>query len=370
MPNPALLEVADEVLIAGTIHAYSRIFGAQLGEQVNSTLSAKASPSWFATLRQDRKAANLVAYDDYRDPRFLLKEALDDEGIVHYGIENFDKEWKVVAATLRRKLNAWFHGSLEPNLATFIQLVEGLRFLAERSKLPIANDLMANVNRARALQAGDYVSRKPATVPEVASDEKEFAERLKAKKEEITKRPPIGSEWLGSKGTRKIVISKVLRDVTENGVSIKSQLGPDPDEVVTSWLRYYPKGGEAKVADDGAVMGYSMGQAYLIGWLNAEKGEPSSEAKGFALPYEYIFTGSDVRDVVSGKLLSTDATERIDSLLTELGRSLVGGDFLSITAYGEILADYPQGGSKVLAVAHKNIWFKGHLASGSAESVA
>lgn len=361
MPNPALLEVADEVLIAGTIHAYSRIFGTQLGEQVNETLSAKASPSWFATLRQDRKAANLVAYDDYRDPRFLLKEALDDEGIVHYGIENFDQEWKVVAATLRRKLNAWFHGSLEPNLATFIQLVEGLRFLADRSRLPIANDLMANVNRARAIQAGDYVSRKAAPVPDVAPDDKEFAERLKAKKQEIIKRPPIGSEWLGPKGTRRIVISKVLRDVTENGVSIKSQLGPDPDEVVTSWLRYYPKGGEAKVADDGAVMGYSMGQAYLIGWLNVEKNETSNEVKGFALPYEYIFTGSDVRDLVSGKLLSTDTSEPVNGLFESLKSALAEGDFLAITPYGEILKQNESAEPEIVGVAHKNIWFRGHL---------
>jgi hypothetical protein len=361
MSNPALLEVADEVLIAGTIHAYSRIFGAQLGDQVNETLSAKASPSWFATLRQDRKAANLVAYDDYRDPRFLLKEALDDEGIVHYGIENFDQDWKVVAAALRRKLNAWFHGSLEPNLETFVILADGLRYLADRSKLPIANDLMANVNRARAIQAGDYVSRKPAPVPEVASDHKEFAERLKAKKEEIIKRPPIGSEWLGSKGTRKIVISKVLRDVTENGVSIKSQLGPDPDEVVTSWLRYYPKGGEAKVADDGAVMGYSMGQAYLIGWLDIEKNATSGAVRGFELPYEYIFTGSDVRDVVSGKLLSTDATEPVTALIESLKSALSAGDFLTITPYGEILKPNESAEPGIAGVAHKNIWFKGHL---------
>ncbi len=361
MSNPALLEVPDEVLIAGTIHAYARIFGAQLGEQVNETLSAKASPSWFATLRQDRKAANLVAYDDYRDPRFLLKEALDDEGIVHYGIENFDKEWKIVAATLRRKLNAWFHGSLEPNLATFIQLVEGFRFLADRSKLPIANDLMANVNRARAIQSGDYVSRKAAPVSDVAPDDKEFAQRLMAKKEEIIKRPPIGSEWLGPKGNRRIVISKVLRDVTENGASIKSQLGPDPDEVVTSWLRYYPKGGEAKVADDGAVMGYSMGQAYLIGWLSVEKNETSNEVKGFALPFEYIFTGSDVRDIVSGKLLSTDATEPVTELIASLKSAFAEGDFLTITPYGEILKQNDSAEPEVVCVAHKNIWFEGHL---------
>ena len=131
MPNPALIETADEVTIAGTIHAYARIFGSELGEQVNTKLVTNASPNWFSTLKQARKAANLVTYDDYRDPRFLLKEAMDDEGLVHYGIQNFDSNWKVVAATLRRKLNAWFHGSLEPSLTTFLELVEGMRFLAE-----------------------------------------------------------------------------------------------------------------------------------------------------------------------------------------------------------------------------------------------
>lgn len=361
MPNPALIETADEVSIAGTIHAYARIFGTELGEQVNKKLSQNASPNWFSTLKQDRKAANLVTYDDYRDPRFLLKEAMDDEGIVHFGIPNFDSEWKLLAATLRRKLNAWFHGSLEPNLETFVQLVEGFRFLAERSKLPIAADLMSNVNRARAIQAGLYIPNVTSELPNASPEDKEFAERLKKKKEEIVKRPPVGSEWLGAKGTRKIVISKVLRDVTENGVSIKSQLGDDPDEVITSWLRYYPKGGEAKVADDGAVMGYRMGQAYLIGWLNNSVAEDHSSIRGFALPYEYIFTGSDVRDLVSGKLLSSDAIESTTHLFGVLNSALAEGDFLSITPYGEILKLGESKESEVLAIAHKDIWFRGHL---------
>lgn len=361
MPNPGLIEAEDEVVIAGTIHSYARIFGSELGEQVNAKLSQKGSPAWFATLRQSRKDAGLVVYDDYRDPRFLLKEALDDDGIVHFGINNFDPEWKLVAAKLRRKLNSWFHGSLEPNLDTLLQLLEGMRFLAEKSNLPVASNILANVNRARAIEAGIYKPARPAANPEVTEEDKAFAEKLKSKKDEIIKRPPVGSEWLGAKGTRKIVISKVLHDVTENGVSIKNQLGDDPDEVVKSWLRYYPNGGEAKVADDGAVMGYSRGQAYLIGWLNAEQELASSDLKGFALPYEYIFTGNDVRDVVSGKLLSASALESTTQLLAKIKDVSLEGDFLSITPYGEILRQDEASEPLIVAVAHKNIWFSGHL---------
>lgn len=361
MPNPALIETADEVTIAGTIHAYARIFGSELGEQVNTKLFTNASPNWFSTLKQARKAANLVTYDDYRDPRFLLKEAMDDEGLVHYGILNFDSNWKVVAATLRRKLNAWFHGSLEPSLTTFLELVEGMRFLAEQSKLPVAQDLVANVNRARAIQSGAYSASAGAEEPVVTKEDKDFAEKLKAKKKAIEKRPPVGSEWLGSKGTRKIVISKILHDVTENGISIKSQLGSDPDEVITSWLRYYPLGGEAKVADDGAVMGYKKGQAYLIGWLTSPETESVTEVKGFALPYEYIFTGADVRDIVSGKLLSQNTLESTAPLLGALANKLTEGEFLSITAYGEILKQSDSLETEIIAQVHKNIWFVGHL---------
>lgn len=357
-----LLESADEIAIAGTIHYFSRKFGFELGEQVDVKLKTHASPNWFQTLKQARQDAGFPTYDDVHDPRFLLKECLDENGIVHFGISGFDSEWKLNAATLRRKLNAWFHGSLEPTLTTFIQVVGLFSVLAAESHLPISSNLLEALNRARAIDSGIYKPKKESSNWPQNSDDAEFAKRLRDKKAAIQKRPPVGSEWTGSKGTRKIVISKTLNDVTEQGISIKSQLGSDPDAVIKSWLRYYPLGGEAKVAEDGAVMGFRFGQAYLIGWLGQEQQNVMDRnVQGFVLPFDYIFTGDDVRDLSSGKLLSVDATEDPARVINELAQHVQEGEFFAATPYGELIQDRDQEKSILLAHVHKDIWFKGHL---------
>lgn len=357
----------NEITIAGTIHYFARQFGVELGEQVNSHLIENASPSWFATLKADRRAAGLPTYDDFKDSRFLLKEALDTDGIVHFGVQGFDNEWRIIATPLRRKLNAWFHGSLEPSLSTFLQLTEGLRFLAERSGLPVYKQLVASVNKARQIEAGSFKEAIAETLPTPTPSDAEFAAKLAEKQAEIVKRPPVGAEWLGSKGTRKIVISKIMNDVTENGASIRAKLGSNPQEVIDSWLRYYPNGGEAKVADDGAVMGFRLGQAYLIGWLSQDPilsqapNQNQSTVLGFALPYEYIFTHNDVRELSSGKLLSVDAVEDPKRVIEALGVALEEGEFFSATAYGELISQAEFEENKLITTVHKNIWFKGHL---------
>ncbi len=357
-----LLESDDEIAIAGTIHYFARKFGFELGEQVDLKLKTNASLNWFQTLKQARQDAGFPTYDDVHDPRFLLKECLDDKGIVHFGITGFGPEWKLNAATLRRKLNSWFHGSLEPTLTTFVQIVGLFRVLAAGSNLPISSDLLEALNRARAINSGIYEPKKESSNWPQNSDDAEFVTRLKEKKAAIQKRPPVGSEWTGTKGTRKIVISKILNDVTEQGISIKSQLGSDPDEVIKSWLRYYPLGGEAKVAEDGAVMGFKLGQAYLIGWLGQEPpNDGDRNVQGFALPFEYIFTGVDVRELTSGKLLSVDATENPAAVIKELAQQIHEGEFFGATAYGELFHERDQEEPILLARVHRDIWFKGHL---------
>jgi hypothetical protein len=362
MSSFGLLIAEDEVAIAGTIHAFARMFGSELGEKVNAVLTERASPNWFRTLTQARKEAAQVVYEDFRDPRFLLKESLDDEGIIHLAIPNFDSDWKVAASALRRKLNSWSHGSLDANLDTFLQITQGLLFLSERSGLSIAENLKVSVNRARAIQAGLFVPEDAKPEIQLTIQDEQFVANLKSKRAEISKRPPVGSEWQGEKGTRKIIISKQLHDVTEDGVSIKDQLGTDPDAVIESWLRYYPIGGEAKVAQDGAVMGFRKGQAYLIGWLGDPAPTRSTNSlMGFALPYEYLFIQNDVRDLTSGRLLSIEATENTSELVQELGKHLKDGDFLSATAYGELFVETEGFDPQILTTVHKNIWFKGHL---------
>lgn len=351
-----LLESADEVTIAGSIYSIVRTFGHELGEIVNQTLGAKAA-DWFTVLKQVRRVQNQPTYDDFHDLRFLLKEAATGDGIVELGIPNFDSDWKQASLKLRRTLNSWSHNSLEPSLATFTTLIGGLSELAHRSKMAIASDFEAALQRAELIRQGKY-SRAIATASSSQSETNAIVAKVRA----IEARPPIGSEWVGQPGNRKIRISRQLGDVTENGLSIRGQLGSDPGRVIEEWLRYFPepKGGEARVSDDGAVMAYKRGQAYLIGWLG-EQPKTESHLQGFALPFEYIFTGEDVRDLLTGSLLSKVAREKPKQLLATLSQNLREGDFFNVTPYGEIFVDGDLGEQRILAKAHKGIWFPGHL---------
>ena len=353
----ALPERNSDIAIAGSIYSIVRAFGHDLGEIVNSNLSSKA-PDWFTVLRQARRAQNQPTYDDFHDLRFLLKEAATGDGIVELGIPHFDLAWKQASVKLRRLLNSWSHNSLEPNLDTFSTLIGGLADLAERSKMTIAADLAAALERAELLRAGKYMPAANRSPDPDLPETKAIVDKARA----IEARPPIGSEWVGSPGTRKIRISRQMMDVTENGVSIRNQLGSNPEHVIEEWLRYFPQpnGGEARVADDGAVMAYKRGQAYLIGWLG-EKPEAPAKLQGFALPFEYIFTGEDVRDLLTGAVLSKVAREKPNKLLVTLGESLHKDDLFNVTAYGEVFVDGDLGEQRILATVHKDIWFPGHL---------
>lgn len=352
-----LLESADEVAIAGSIYSIVRTVGQAFGETVDTYLSAK-EPRWFAILKQVRRDQKLPTYDDFHDLRFILKESVAGDGVVELGIPHFDDLWRQEAIRIRRLLNSWSHNSLEPNLATFRELVGGLCDLAQRSGLSIADDLRRAVDRAIAIDSGKFATKNAVQLVESLPE----VEKLKAKRRAIEARPPVGSEWVGELGKRKIFVSRQLQDVTENGVSIKTQLGNDPVTTLQDWLRYFPepKGGEARVADDGAVMAFKRGQAYLIGWLGDEPPRASA-LQGFALPHEYMFTGSDVRDLVSGRLLSAVAREKSKRLISDLASSLESGAFFRATAYGELFVDRDFGDQQILASVNKDTWFPSHL---------
>jgi len=355
-----LLEDDSSIAIAGTIHFLAAEFGNQLGDQVNAKLSPML-PNWFTLLKAERLRQGQPAYDSFRDTRFLLKEALAEAGVVDKAIVAFGTEWRDTAIYLRNRLNLWFHNSLAPNLVSFEQIVGSLAKLAALSQLDLAQNLADSLERAKAIASGEYVQAKPSATLVTTAADKMFFDELAKKQAEIVKRPPVGSPWLGAKATRNIKISKSLKDVTENGVSIKSLLGTNAEDVVTEWLRYYPRGGDARIAEDGAVMGHNKGQWYLIGYISNTPTKPKQQLQGFALPYEYIFTGNDVRDLMSNKLLSNDAKDDVRSLLASLKTSLSEGDLFNATAYGEIFVQGEDGETQVIGHVNKDTWFKGHL---------
>lgn len=366
MNGKLLLTSNSEVQIAGLYFQAVRDFGRDLGVLVDAKFKSKNASDWFEIVKKARLAENAPVYDDPFDPRFLIKEAIIPNSPVALAIPGFSPQWRENAFTLRGLMNKWSHFSVAPTMANLLSVFERIHIAASLSKMNLADELTEAIERLKSALLGEFdfdatTSTNASLVREIADGEvKEYADRLASKIQEIEKRPPVGSIWTGAKGTRKIVINKALRDVTENGVSIRSSLGPDADAVVSQWLRYYPMGGEAKVAPDGAVMGFRQGTPYLIGWIGIQQ-EEETLPKGFFLDHDFEFTGTDVRDVQSGELLSKTAREPIDWLLDELAKAVPIGSVFNVTTYGQIVFEDFSGEFRKVANVHKDIWFPGQL---------
>lgn len=358
-----LLTSASEVEIAGVYFSSVKHFGLSLGGAIDKVFVSKGVPDWFQIIREARlKEQRSAVYDDQNDPRFLLKEAVIPNSPLPLAIQGFDSAWKDKAYKLRDQINKWSHFSTSPSISNLISVFESMLFISSLSALDVRVELEASLERMKAIGSGTWsppTTQSPPTIP-ADQDAKKYADDLAKKIAAIEKRPPVGSPWTGERGTRKIVINKALRDVTENGVSIRQSLGPNSDEIVSKWLRYYPAGGEAKVAPDGAVMGFKKGTPYLIGWLG---GAPSSEPEptGFYLDHDFEFLGTDVRDIQSRELLSVMASEPIGWLLDELAQKIPIGSVFNVTNYGHVVFENANGEEVRISEVHKDVWFPGQL---------
>lgn len=358
-----LLTSDSEVEIAGVYFASVKHFGMSLGGAIDKVFVSKGAPDWFQLIREARlKEQRSAVYDDPNDPRFLLKEAVIPNSPLTLAIHGYDSSWKDKAFKLRNQINKWSHFSTSPTIPNLISVFESMLFIATSSGLDIHNDLEKGLQRMKAILLGQW---QPTSLPGPSvldSDEeaRKYADELAKKVAAIEKRPPIGSPWTGDKGTRKIVINKALRDVTENGISIRQSLGPNAEEIVSKWLRYFPAGGEAKVAPDGAVMGFKKGTPYLIGWLG-ESPASEPEPTGFYLDHDFEYLGTDIRDIQSQELLSVMAIEPIGWLLDELAQKIPIGSVFNVTNYGHVVFENANGEEIRISVVHKDVWFPGQL---------
>lgn len=361
--NFPLLSSNSEVEIAGVYFASVKFFGASLGKAVDQEFRRKGAADWFQIIRKVRQEEQKSAvYDDAFDPRFILKEATIPNSPVVLAIPGFNPDWKDKAFKLRKQINKWSHFSTSPTIPNLVSVIESMLFISSLSSLDIREDLEASLARMKAIENGTWsppAIQSPPTFP-ADEDAKKYAYELAQKIAAIEKRPPVGSPWTGDKGTRKIVINKALRDVTENGVSIRNSLGPDSEEIVSKWLRYFPAGGEAKVAPDGAVMGFKKGTPYLIGWLGQI---PASETEptGFYLDHDFEYLGTDIRDIQSQELLSVMAIEPIGWLLDELAQKIPIGSVFNVTNYGHVVFENANGEEIRISEVHKDVWFPGQL---------
>mgnify|MGYP000199168756 CR=1 FL=1 len=357
MNSLPMVENGSPVEIAGTFAVVVREFGNELGAAVDARFSAVGVPDWFVKIRDARRNAGMPLYDDKFDPRFLLKETTLEDSPIRDAISGFDEHWRREGYVLLRKINSWQHFSVEPNVQNLETVIAQIWDLALKSSLPMAQGLAALVTRLRNIRDGVYVSSQPMNAPKIENfGDVVFSNKLLEKVDEQIKRPPIGAPWNGPLGDRRIVISKALRDVTEKGISIRSQL-PGGEDQVKEWLRYYPRGGDARVSLDGAVTGFIKGQPTLIGWIDVSEYENSSEIRGFISTNEFNFTGDDIEDMSTGELLSKLSQEPILPLIATLRDAIPAGAKINKTSFNELVIQNDDGTMRKVAHVHPGIWF-------------
>lgn len=236
-----------------------------------------------------------------------------------------------------------------------------MQHLAILSNLDIAVDFQECITRLKSIIDGTFKVKPSAGIED--PDARKYAEDVADKIEEIRKRPPVGSLWEGEIGKRLLKLNKAMRELTENGVSIRSELGVDADEKITSLLRYFPLGGEVRVARDGAIMGFKKGDPYLIGWLGDVPSDTKDTIRGFYLEHRYVYRGGDIYAGENKDPLSNSAAESTLDLLNALkAENLVEDTQLKVTTYGDLVIEQ-ESEIRKLAEVHKDIWFPGHLES-------
>jgi hypothetical protein len=215
-------------------------------------------------------------------------------------------------------------------------------------------------SRINAILSGNFVSQTDGTgLPNNIPETQAPVDVVEEAPVTLPTRPPIGSKWVGNLPTRRVVINHLTRSVTENGLPINNLLGANADQLLGLWLKYKPGGGEAFVAEDGAVMAHIQGDPYLIGWFGEDPDDDGETIRGFFLSREFELLKDDIQDVETGELLSRVALVDTSSLVRELLKFANEGDLLSITDYGDIAVADEAGAYKRIGNTRNEAWFPG-----------
>lgn len=346
---------------AGIQYLLAKEFGNQFGALVDKRFKGHNLTTWFKLIQERRANDKQPTYEDPNDPRFLLKEATYWKSELRLVVPEVEQaNWDFHAKKLAQSLNSWSHQKLEPNAEVFLKLLVEMESTAQPLGLvELLNTLDHLIDRTKQIKNGVWAPEGIAL--SISSEADEYATEVVQRIEEVKLRPPVGCEWIGDPGERVVELKVATKDVYENGLSIKSELGFNADEKIKAWLRYYPQGGRLRVDTDGAVLGFKKGIGYLIGWFGDEPNVKQDEARGFYLPREYEFVPTDIRDVQTGALLSKVAKEPIDWILDALTSKVPFNALLNMTIYGDLVFTLENGTELKVASLHKDVWFPGHL---------
>jgi hypothetical protein len=342
--------------VYGTIFSVLSAIGYELGARYDEKLKATHGENWFRDLQAQRE----VTYQSMFDPSFVLAEPYHYSNSPTRACLPTTQDFYQMLKQARYVRNSWAHLNVEPSFASlekdlkFLQkfchaadlgLVEyikqartRMRDIVERGWVPGApqvntKEMQAEIERLQALMANLKADQVKAQEEEAAKDLVDVEQRIARKQ-----RPLIGQEWVGELGSRKLTLIRPTSDLYDVVAkrSVKSELLPDPESKIASWLAIMPIGGEVYVADDGAVAAYVQGVMRLIGYLGLEPDVPENELRGFFTLEDFV--------VKNGAIESADyETEPLKvHLLKGFELRAMDGAFVRCTTYGDV-AYYEEG---------------------------
>jgi hypothetical protein len=363
MEEFTLPETEDQVLLLGIIAALELETAKELEALIHAQFQAAGETDWFESIKEYRKSlGEPFTYKSSRDLRFILSEATHEDSQIWHLIPGLDKAWMSAANSLKFKLNQFHHQQLSPDLNNLLVVSTLINTVATGPGISTAVWARALIGRTKAILSGTHVPKVQSTIPNPPKEITEIEEKYTKVIEARTKRPPLGSPWLGDRPERHLTLDRRTRDIYDmNGVSVMDEINQVGSEVIDKWLWYFPLGGDIFVAEDGAVMGYIKGDKYMIGWLGSEPEGYSSQVRGYVLPHSYTFTGESIIESTSGADLSELAREDVGQLITALKEKIKPGTALAVSDYGDVFVPLDDGDPVRLATAHRGIWFPGHL---------
>ena len=336
--------------VYGTIFSVLSSIGFELGARYDKVLKVSHGENWFDDLQAQRE----ITYQSMFDPSFVLAEPYHYSDSPTRACLPSTQDFYHMLKQARYVRNSWAHLNVEPSFASlekdlkFLQkfchaadlgLTEyikqartRIRDIAERGWVPAGaeentNEMQAEIDRLQNLMADLKVDQVKAQQEATAQDLFDVEQRI-AKQE----RPPIGQEWKGELGARKLMLIRQtgdLYDVNEK-CSVKSELLPNPETKIASWFSIMPIGGEVYVAEDGAVAAYVQGVMRLIGYLGQEPEVPEHELRGFFTLEDFVIK----HGLVESSEFETEPLQV--ELLNGFELRAMDGAFVRCTTYGDV----------------------------------
>jgi hypothetical protein len=336
--------------VYGTISSVIGSLGYELGARYHEKLKDSLGDNWFNELQAQREKT----YRSMFDPAFVLAEPFYHSTSPTRACLPATQDFYHLMARARQIRNSWAHYNVEPSFASLerdlktlqqlcqaadLKLVEfikqvrtRIRDIVERGWVPTnskenTRELQSEIDRLKNLMEGLKADQLQAQLSAEVQESIDFAILLSEKK-----RPPIGQEWKGDLGTRKLSLIRPTGDLYDVVAkrSVKSELLPDPETKISSWLAIMPIGGEVYVSDDGAVAAFVHGVMRLIGYMGPEPAVAAHELRGFFTLEDFLVRNGSIESA------EFETEPLLIDIMEGFELRALDGAFVRCTTYGDV----------------------------------